>query len=452
MNTLVKNTSLAYRILRLWLNVEITELKALLSAFTCALMMFAAYSILRPVRDTMGVTSGVASLPYLFWGTFFCMLAVQPIYGWLLSHYRRAIILPRIYVFFSVMLLAFYAWFFLQQDHTWVARVYFVWVSVFNLFITAMFWSLMAEVFSREQAGRLFGFIAGGISLGGLLGPLLASLLVKPLGTINLLLISAALLLISAALMRQVIRWYEARSDIEKNTVDVDFQLKGNAWSAFTQVAQSPYLIGIAVFVFLLTCVNTILYVEQQRAVAAAISDPDARTALFANVDFWVQVLSLTGQIFLFSHLLTRFGFKTLVGVVPIIMIGAFVVIGLVPSLSVVMGATIIRRVGEYAIIRPCRDMLFTVVSREEKYQAKSLIDTFIYRGGDALSASAYAGVVALVSTATLAAGVTGVMICVIWLGVAVWLARRFNGPLPKSTTLDRAMLHSGSKSSFTSL
>ena len=153
------------------------EWPALLTAFGCAATLFASYAVLRPVRDAMGITSSFQSLPWLFWGTFLGMLAIQPLYGWVMGRGTRGTILPRIYLAFVAMLLGFWAWFMLQADHTWVARAYFIWVSVFNLFVVSVFWSLMADVFTREQAGRLFGMIAAGISTGGLVGPLLAATL-----------------------------------------------------------------------------------------------------------------------------------------------------------------------------------------------------------------------------------------------------------------------------------
>ena len=191
--TLKRDSRLATLVHRLVV-VQPEELPALLAAFATLFCMFSSYTILRPIRDTMGITSGVEKLPYLFWGTFVAMLALQPVYGWLTSRLRRPVFLPWVYAFFTANLLAFYLWFNLQTDHTWIARTYYVWVSVFNFFIVAVFWSLMADVFTREQAGRMFGFIAAGASTGGLVGPLIASRLALPLGTINLLLISATLL------------------------------------------------------------------------------------------------------------------------------------------------------------------------------------------------------------------------------------------------------------------
>src|SRR6201998_1324944 len=180
---------------------------ALLGSFATLLCMFSSYTILRPVRDAMGITSGLEKIPSLFWGGFVVMLLLQPVYGWITSRYPRTVFLPWVYGFFALNLVGFYVWFRLQADHTWIARTYFVWVSVFNLFVVATFWSLMADVFTREQAGRLFGFIWAGASTGGLIGPAVAHELAIPLGAINLLPISAGLLLLSLVFMAKIIRW-----------------------------------------------------------------------------------------------------------------------------------------------------------------------------------------------------------------------------------------------------
>jgi AAA family ATP:ADP antiporter len=351
---------------------------------------------------------------------------VQPLYGWVLSRYPRIVALPCVYAFFATTLIAFHAWFFLEADHTWLARVYFVWVSVFNLFVVAVFWSLMADVFNREQAGRLFGCIAAGLSLGGLIGPLLASLLAAPLGSIQLLLFAAGLLLVSAHLMRGVIRWHVVKPSAAAQSADGDAALHGSVFAAFPQVARSTYLRGVALFVFLLTAVTTLLYVDQQRVIAHAIRDTDARTVLFARIDFAVQALSLLAQLFLFSRLLRRFGFTAMLVSIPVLLLLAFSVTGLSSSFEVVIGTMMLRRIGEYAVTRPCRDMLMSVVSREEKYRAKSLIDTFVYRGGDALSASAITALTALATSPATVSAIAGAGLCAVWALSALWLGRRF--------------------------
>lgn len=406
------------------LNVDNRELGGLAAAFAMLFFMFSSYTLMRPVRETMGITSGFENIPYLFWGTFFVMLAVQPVYGWLTSQFRRTQFLPWVYLFFVLNILAFYLWFNSQEDHTWIARVYFVWLSVFNLFVVAVFWSLMADIFTREQAGRMFGAIAAGASTGGLTGPLLARFLVEDIGTINLLIVSMGLLLAALIFLRLLIGWHRRHGTGHTAVSDVDRELGGSALDAFRQVVASPYLLGIAVFVFLLTWVSTFVYLEQQEFVAKTFATRDARTAFFSTIDAWVQGLSLFIQLFLFGRLQQAFGFRALIVSIPALMTLGYMAVGLFPVFAVVIGVMIVRRVGEYAITRPCRDTLFTTVTREEKYKAKSLIDTFVYRGGDATSGSAHKALSAL-GFETSGIGWAGAAIAAAWAGVAFTLGRR---------------------------
>jgi ATP:ADP antiporter, AAA family len=417
-----RNSRLATLVHRLVV-VEPEELQPLLAAFATLFCMFASYTILRPIRDTMGITSGVEKLPYLFWGTFIAMLALQPIYGWLTSRFRRPVFLPWVYAFFTANLLAFYLWFNLQQDHTWIARTYYIWVSVFNFFIVAVFWSLMADVFTREQAGRMFGFIAAGASTGGLVGPLVASRLAVPLGTINLLLISAALLASSLFFMKRVLNWHR-HFGAGARGADVDTPLGGHILAAFHQVIRSPYLLGIALFVIFLSWVSTFLYLEQQAFVAKVFATRDERTRFFSDVDFWVQTFSLITQLFIVGRLFKWIGHRALLVSVPLIMTLGYAVFALTPTFAVLVGVFAVRRVGEYGITRPCRDSLYTVCTREEKYKAKSLIDTFIYRGGDATSASAYQLITGTLGFGPAGVGWVGAGISAAWVMLALALGK----------------------------
>jgi ATP:ADP antiporter, AAA family len=394
---------------------------ALLASFATLLCMFSSYTILRPVRDALGVTSGLEKIPYLFWGVFGVMLLLQPLYGWLISRFPRSVFLPWVYGFFTVNLLAFYVWFRLEADHTWIARTYFVWVSVFNLFVVAAFWSLMADVFTREQAGRLFGFIWAGASTGGLIGPSIANRLAVPIGAINLLPISAALLALSLVFMRQVVRWQRAQASATAGVATAprepgaDRAIGGSVWAAFGEVVRSPYLLGIAAFVLLMTWVSTFLYLEQQAFVAKVFASADERARFFAGIDFWVQAASLVIQLLLFGRLFEWVGLRAILVSVPVIMTAGYALLALAPSFMLLVVVYAVRRVGDYALTRPCRDALFTVVSREEKYKAKSLIDTFVYRGGDATSGSLYKALTGGLGAGPSAIGWLGAAISALW-------------------------------------
>jgi AAA family ATP:ADP antiporter len=401
------------------------EAPALLLSFATVLCMFSSYTILRPVRDAFGITSGLEKIPYLFWAVFAVMLVLQPVYGWLTSRFPRTVFLPWVYGFFTANLLAFYAWFHLSTDHTWIARSYFVWVSVFNLFVVAAFWGLMADVFTREQAGRLFGFIWAGASTGGLIGPPIVNRLAVPLGAVNLLPISAVLLALSLVFMGQVIRWQRAQVSAAPGAtagapeLRSDQALGGSAWAAFADVVRSPYLLGITVVVLLMTWVSTFLYLEQQAFVAKVFANANERARFFGGIDFWVQAASLLIQLLLFGRLFKWVGLKAMLVSVPLIMIAGYALFALVPSFTVLVVVYVVRRVGDYALTRPCRDALFTVVSREEKYKAKSLIDTFVYRGGDATSGSLYKALTSSFGAGPSAIGWLGVVISALWAVVA---------------------------------
>ena len=408
------------------------EAPALLASFATLLCTFSSYTILRPVRDALGITSGLEKIPYLFWGVFVVMLLLQPVYGWLTSRYPRTVFLPWVYGFFALNLVGFYVWFRLQADHTWIARTYFVWVSVFNLFVVAAFWSLMADVFTREQAGRVFGFIWAGASTGGLIGPLIAHELAVPLGAINLLPVSAVLLLLSLVFMSQVIRWQRRAGAAAGAAAAVgaapaehpESALGGSVFAAFTEVVRSPYLLGISVFVLLMTWVSTFLYLEQQAFVAKVFASADQRTRFFAGIDFWVQAASLTLQLFFFGRLFKWVGIRVMLAAVPVIMTAGYAIFALAPGFMVLVLVYAVRRVGDYALTRPCRDALFTVVTREEKYKAKSLIDTFVYRGGDATSGSLYQALTGPLGAGPSAIGWVGAAISAVWTLLALGLGR----------------------------
>jgi AAA family ATP:ADP antiporter len=443
-------------------SVKPHEVGGLLASFLTVFCMFTGYSVLRPVRETMGITQGVANLPYLFWATFAGMLLVQPLYGWLTSRYRRTTFLPWVYLFFALNLVGFWVWFGVQADHTWIARTYYVWLSVFNLFVVAVFWSLMADVFTREQAGRMFAFIAAGISTGGLVGPLLTTQLAERIGTINLLLVAVAMLGLSIVFMLRVIAWQRqwgetggaaaaaaaADSAVASMTAtgaqaagpgasgsptataaarreDIDRPLGGSAWAGFRQVVSSPYLVLIALFVFLLTWISTFLYLEQAALVEKTFASRDARTEFFGRIDFWVQALSLALQTLLFSRLFKRFGFGVLLLSMPVLMTLGYAAFALAPTFAVFVVVMMIRRIGEYGITRPCRDMLWTIVPRAEKYKAKSLVDTFVYRGGDAISASVHKLLTTFGGLGTSGVAWFGAATAIVWAAVAFALARR---------------------------
>ncbi len=365
------------------LKTEKHELPALLWAFFYFFCLLCSYYILRPVRDEMGIQGGVDKLQWLFSATFVAMLVAVPFFGFLSSRFPRQRLIPFVYFFFAANLLLF---FFLMRsgvDKVILARSFFVWVSVFNLFVISIFWSFMADIFSNEQARRLFGVVAAGGSAGAICGPLLTTFLVGYIGTGNLLLLSIGFLLISTFAVAKLSAWAQSHGS-GKNASQA---IGGSIWAGIQLTLKSPYLIGMSVYLLFLTLLATLIYFEQIRLVADHLKDSVARTRLFAQIDLVVNTLTLLVEIFLTNRLIGRFGVAFLLMILPLLNALGFGALVVAPTLAVLVVFQALRRVVEYALARPVREILFTVVSREEKYKAKNFIDTVIYRGGDAASA-----------------------------------------------------------------
>ncbi|MBT8768425.1 NTP/NDP exchange transporter [Metapseudomonas boanensis] len=373
------------------IKAEPIELAPAMAAFTLLLCLFGGYFMLRPVRESMGIAGGVENLQWLFSATFITMLLAVPAYGWLNARVPRKQFLDWVYLFFALNLLGF-AWLLWKNpEPLWAARAFYVWLSVYNLFVVSLAWSLLADVFDRRQAKRLFPFIAAGASLGGLLGPLLGGWLVGHLGAAGLLVLAALLLLPTLPVRRYLMGWRThggaGRPGASGDDESPERPVPGNLFAGITLVLGSPYLLGICAFVLLLTCTSTFLYFEQARLVAALFPEGRQQIRVFSLIDFSVQALSLLCQLFIAGRVAQRFGVAALLGVVPLLVALGFLLLALVPQFTLFVGVMVLRRVGEYAFIRPGREMLFVPLGAQLKYRAKNFIDTVVYRGGDAVSA-----------------------------------------------------------------
>lgn len=358
--------------------------------------LLSSYYLIRPLRDTMGIAGGVDKLQWLFTATFVVMLAAVPLYGWVVSRYPRDRFLPLVYGFFIVNLLVFFVLFSADLNHEWVARAFFVWVSVFNLFVVSVFWSFMNDVFSPEQATRLFPAIAAGGTAGALTGPAVTATLSLRLDPINLLLASAMLLGLAIVCVMRLSAWRGGAAAGQHSAHADSPAMGGTVWAGLTLVFRSPYLMGICVLMLLFTTLATFLYFQQAEIIRDAFSSRGERTAVFAAMDLVVNVLTLVTQVFITGRLVGRFGLALTLSLVPVALTFGFLALAVVPSLGVIVAVQVLRRAGNYALMRPAREMLYTVLDRESKYKAKSLIDTAVYRGGDAVSAWAYSGLSAL--------------------------------------------------------
>ncbi|BAP45897.1 major facilitator family protein [Pseudomonas sp. StFLB209] len=377
--------ALAARLRRL-LNVRPGEERVVSLGLAMFMLLFTGYFMLRPVREVMGLAGGVDNLQWLFTATFIATLAALPLFGLLASRLSRRSLLSAVFGFFVLNLLAFALLIQRDPDNVWTGRTFYVWLSVFNLLSISLAWSVLADVFSSAQARRVFALMAGGASFGGLLGPLLGTVLVAPLGHAGLLLLAALLLAGSLLAALSLLRWREREPLNEQRAEQRDKPLGGNPFAGATAVLRSPFLLGIALFVILLASASTFLYFEQARIVASHFPDRTTQTQVFGLLDTLVQSLAIFTQLFVTGRIAQKLGVTVLLVAVPLLIAAGFVLLALSPVFAVFAVVMVVRRAGEYALVRPGREMLYTVVSAEQKYKAKNFIDTVVYRGGDALS------------------------------------------------------------------
>ena len=367
------------------------EMRSLLWSFAYFFCLLAGYYVLRPLRDEMAIVGGVRNLQWLFTATFAAMLAAVPLYGAVVARLPRKRFIALVYHFFAANIAIFWVLLAFHVGTQHVARVFFVWISVFNLFAVSIFWSYMADLFSSEQGKRLFGFIAAGGSAGALFGPAVTVWLVGPMGPTNLLLLAAVLLEAAVLCARALERAALPSRDTSVSAAGAGPQasnapqMGGGALAGIALLARSPYLAGIALWVFLLSLAGTFLYFEQATIVAAASDDPAVRTRIFAAIDLAVGVLTVAVQFFATGRLILRFGVGPAAGFLPLVFAAGFALLAASPLLFVVIAFQAIQRTANFAISNPAREVLFTVLAREEKYKAKNVIDTVVFRGADAV-------------------------------------------------------------------
>ncbi len=418
-------------------NVEEGEVRALLLSFAYFFCLLCSYYILRPVREEMGIAGGVRNLQWVFAGTFLAMIAAVPIFGAAVARFPRKKLLPLVYYFFITHIVIFYLLFLTNSHIAYVAPAFFIWVSVFSLFVVSVFWSFMADLFTNEQARRLFGFIAAGGSAGAVVGSSVTAFLVLRIGLANLLLISALLLGGAVVCIHRLIRWADRIGRADSAPVAVEgasaqsgpespgeAAIGGGILAGVKLVFRSPYLLGICLYILFFTTLSTFLYFEQAHIVRNAFDDPVKRTALFAAMNLGVNLLTLATQLFLTGRLVAGLGVPVTLALLPgLVMIG-FGGLGLFPILGMLVAFQVVRRAGNFAIARPAREILFTVVGREEKYKSKNFIDTVVYRGGDAVSGWVFAGLSGM-GLGLSAISLIAVPIAALWLFTGLALGKR---------------------------
>ena len=414
------------RLLKTLAAVEASEVRAVLLSMFYFLFLFGSYSVIKPVRDAMGTVYGVKHLQELFTVTLIASLVFAPLYAGLASRMKLSTFLPWVYGFVAVTILVFYGLFASgRYQDRWIAAAFYVWVSTFNLLIISVFWTFMADIFSRAQAKRLFGFIAAGGTIGGIVGPAIATFLAKSVGNNGLMLIAAGGFVVTALMVNLLAKEKESllAHGGEVQATTLNHRLGGNPIDGFILLFRSPYLLLLAVFLLLMTWISTIVYFQLGDLITKAFDSKEARTQAYATIDLTVNSLAVLVQLFGTGRIIQRFGVQTGLLLNPIIMVIAFLAVAFSPVLMILGGIQIVRRVAEYAVAKPTREMLFTVVDQESKYKAKNVIDTVVYRFGDFSSA--------WVSAAVLPYGVTGLAIfgaitSVAWFPIAYMLGKRY--------------------------
>jgi AAA family ATP:ADP antiporter len=378
---------------------EPAELRAVVWSFAYFFFLLASYFVLRPLRDEMGVAAGRDYLQWLFTATFFVMLAASPVYAFAVGRLPRARFIPIVYQFFVANLALF--WLALQYDffRAETARVFFVWVSVFNLFAVSVFWSFMADIFRTEQGKRLFGFIAAGGTAGTLLGSAATVTLAERLGTANLLIVAGVLLELAILCAMALERASPKREETAAPQADRDEKSGGKSggmFDGFMLIMRSPYLAGIALWVALLSLAGTFLYFMQQDVVRAASQDPAVRTRMFATMDLAANLLTLALQFLATGALIKRIGAGPSAAILPLIFAAGFAALLVAPTLAIIIAFQALQRTANFAFSNPAREIFFTSVSRDEKYKAKNLIDAAVFRGGDLVWSWSFTGLRAL--------------------------------------------------------
>ena len=423
--------------LRKAVDVRPAEISALGLGFLYYFLILSSYYIIRPIRDNFGA-GNIENLPLMFTATLVTMLVANALFSALVAKFSRRRFIPIAYRFFIINILTFLLLLAMMPKNMWVGRVFFVWTSVFNLFVISVFWAFMVDIFSSEQGKRLFGFISIGGTLGAIVGASITAGLVQKIGTLKLLLISAALLELSA----QCVRFFPAPkpANSAKAGSTEERAIGGGIWTGIVHNFSSLYLAGISAYMLLYAITSTLLYFQQVGVAASAFTDRGARTAFFAEVDLVVNVLTILLQAFVTGRLLKWLGVGVTLAILPALSVIGFLAIGIKPMLMLLVVFLTLRRAGNFAFARPARENLFTVISREDKYKSKNFIDTVVYRTGDQIGAWITPALGWLGLTLT-AVSFVAAPLAALWLAVSVWLGKRQAALSLRSEELPNKML-----------
>jgi AAA family ATP:ADP antiporter len=422
---MAENNNLITNFFQILSKIKEREIKAVIFSFLFVVVLMTAYYILRPVRDAMASDWTDAEVSLLWTLNFFISAGIVALYGAAVSKFRFRLLVPTMYGIFALSFVIFYFLGSISEDRILIDKAFYVWVSVFSLFHISIFWSFMSELFTKEQSGRLFGIIAAGASIGGLIGPSITALFSVSLGIDSLMLIGSMMLLIPIPIIfyLQLLK----TTDLNNGTSDLpptNQPIGGNPIAGFKMLFSNPYLISIALFIFLYTGISSFVYFELKNLLSD-LSRPE-RSMIWAQIDLAVNVLSISMGLFVTGRIVSRFGMPVTIALVPVIVCIGLLVLAISPLLGVVMILQIVRRAGNYGVTRPAREMLFTLVDRETRFKAKPVIDIVAYRGSDMLMAWLFTGLTQGLGLGLAAVAAIGAGIAALWSLVGIYLGRWF--------------------------
>jgi ATP:ADP antiporter, AAA family len=420
-----QSDSVFHRFLSKIIDVRPSEVPALAWSWLYIFSLLSSYYIMRPIRDQMGVAGGVNNLQWLFTGTLIGMLLLNLPFSYLVKTFPRQKFISISYRFFSanILLFALALYVATPEQTIWVGRIFFIWTSIFNLFVVSIFWQMIVDVFTSEQGKRLFGFIAAGATLGAISGSIFTVSTVEHMAP-GYLMVGAALMLEVAVFCVRRLSGLSAALSERPKAEQSEAPIGGSLLSGFRDALSSSYLLNVSLFLLLYAVTSTFLYFQQAAVVSHSFESRAAQTAFFASVDLGVNVLTLAVQLFLTGRILKRFGVGTTLSLLPVFSVIGFGAVALVPTLASVVGFQLIRRAGNFAIARPTREVLFTVLPREDRYKAKSFIDTAVYRLGDQIGAWSFA-LLTYLKLGLAEISIVAAVASVLWLFNSWWLGGR---------------------------
>ena len=406
--------------------VQPHEVKATFLSFLFVFTLMLAYYILRPVRDAMASDWSDAEVSQLWTLNFFISTIVVAIYGLAVSKIKFKYLVPGVYTFFAASFVFFYVFMASVSEKTLIEKSFYVWISVFAMFHLSVFWSFMSDIFNKQQARRLFAIIAAGASAGALIGPLVPTLFVTYSGTQNLILIASILLMFPIPIILTLSKLKsKALNNAEINADSDNFKIGGNPFSGFKTFVSNPYMLAIGVFILLYTMISTFVYFEQKNLLAAY--DRATRTQILGSIDWIVNVLTFGIAFFATSRIVNKMGMGRTLALMPLLVCTGILVLAFAPIIVVLLALQVTRRAGNYAVTKPAREMLFTEVSKEERFKTKPVIDVVVYRGGDSVTAWLFTGLTEGLGLGFTAIGVIGATVAALWAAVGIWVGKLYD-------------------------